>query len=179
MQGTQVPSLVREDSTCPAATKPTCYNYWARDQESQQREACAPKLEKDHAATKTQGSQKKKGTYISSPHYIHPLVCVCPHPLAFLLLCSLQLCRFQPILLTPFKKIAHNPSFASNFSISPGTFASSRSMLYFFSLKNKLKQLSWPHRAPSTGYSFFCSSLYKNSSKSCHTCHLKHSLNFS
>ena len=140
MQGTQVPSLVRADSTCPAATKPTRYNYWARDQESQHREACAPQLEKDHTATKSQGSQKKKkGTYISSPHYIHPLICVCPYPLAFLLLCSLHLRRFQRILLTPFKEIAHNPSFASNFSISPGTFASSRSMLYLFSLKKKIK----------------------------------------
>ena len=29
MQGTRVRSLVREDPTCRAATKPTCHNYWA------------------------------------------------------------------------------------------------------------------------------------------------------
>ena len=28
MQGTQVQSLVWEDSTCPRATKPMCHNYW-------------------------------------------------------------------------------------------------------------------------------------------------------
>ena len=103
-QGTQVPSLVWEDSTCPAATKPTCYNYWAQGQESKGREACPPQLEKDRAATKPRAAPKK-GTYISSHHHIHPLTCVCPYPLAFLLLCSLRLCRFQPILLTPFKEI--------------------------------------------------------------------------
>ena len=30
MQGTQVPSLVQEDSTCHKATKPVGQNYWAR-----------------------------------------------------------------------------------------------------------------------------------------------------
>ena len=29
MQGTQVPSLVREDSTCRGASKPVSHNYWA------------------------------------------------------------------------------------------------------------------------------------------------------
>ena len=29
MQGTWVQSLVWEDSTCCAATKPKCHNYWA------------------------------------------------------------------------------------------------------------------------------------------------------
>ena len=29
MQGTRVRALVREDSTCQAATKPVCHNYWA------------------------------------------------------------------------------------------------------------------------------------------------------
>ena len=29
MQGTRVPSLVREDPTCCGATKPTNHNYWA------------------------------------------------------------------------------------------------------------------------------------------------------
>ena len=29
MQGTQVPALVQEDSTCRGATKPVRHNYWA------------------------------------------------------------------------------------------------------------------------------------------------------
>ena len=40
IQGTQVWSLVREDSTCPGATKPACHNYWS------QLSLCAPQQEK-------------------------------------------------------------------------------------------------------------------------------------
>ena len=31
MQGTQVPSLVREDPTCLGATQPVCHSYWAHE----------------------------------------------------------------------------------------------------------------------------------------------------
>ena len=87
MQRTQVRALVREDPTCRGTTKPVSHNYWAWALEpathnywnprtyspcSATREAtamrsprtitksslCSPQLEKAHATTKTQCSQK-------------------------------------------------------------------------------------------------------------------------
>ena len=55
VQGTWVQSLVWEDSTCRAATKPECHNYWActrkprnHNYRSQAPRACAPQQEKPH-----------------------------------------------------------------------------------------------------------------------------------
>ena len=86
MQGTRVRSLVREDPTFHGASKPVCHNYWAhvpqllkparlepmlRNEKPWQWEARAshPRVaplaatrESLRAATKTQRSQKKKGT---------------------------------------------------------------------------------------------------------------------
>ena len=63
LQGTQVRSLVQEDSTCHGATKPMCHNYWspcaletAAQQEKPQQEASEKPLLT--ATTERPGSNK-------------------------------------------------------------------------------------------------------------------------
>ena len=69
MKGTQIQSLVQEDSTRSRATKPEYHNYWSPhalepvvgNERPLQWEAGAPQLEKTpHTATNTQQSQKER-----------------------------------------------------------------------------------------------------------------------